>query len=122
MFYYNLFNNIFNQMGTAGRSNFAHPPREEKNCPNCGLSTTELYTKGKIGCNQCVDTFRKELETIILHIQGRNKFSGRIPKALAEENPFNIEETREKLRQAIAEERYEDAAIYRDQLRSHEGV
>jgi protein arginine kinase activator len=97
-------------------------PREDKTCPQCGLSTTELFNKGKIGCSACPETFHKELEIIITHIQGRNKFSGRLPQALAEKNQFNMEETKEKLRLAIEEERYEDAALYRDLIRSREGV
>jgi len=115
MFYFNLFN-------PNGFFYIQQPPRDEKKCPNCGLSSTELFTKGKIGCSQCAETFQNELETIILHIQGRNKFSGRVPQSLAQENAFNIEEVQEKLKLAIEEERYEDAATYRDLIRSHEGA
>ena len=92
----------------------------EKICPQCGLSGSELYKKGKIGCAECVDTFRKELVSIIEHIQGRSKFSGRIPKSLAEEASVNVEELKEKLALAVAEERYEDAALYRDLIREQE--
>jgi len=109
------------KFSAARGGNLQQPPHEEKICPNCGLTTKELYTKGKIGCNQCVETFRLELETIILHIQGRNKFSGRVPKALSKENTFNLEETQEKLKLAIEEERYEDAAVYRDLIRNQGG-
>lgn len=115
MFYYNM----FNPKGFIYMHN--SPPQEEKHCPNCGLSTREFLKMGKIGCDSCVDTFRSELEKVITQIQGKNKFTGRIPKALEKSNPFDLEETNEKLRLAIEEERYEDAAIYRDLIRSQGG-
>lgn len=92
---------------------------QERNCPSCGMSTKQLLEKGKIGCNVCIHIFRPELEAIVSRLQGRTKFSGRIPKALAEilEKNFNLAETEEKLGLAIEEERYEDAAIYRDLIR-----
>lgn len=116
MFFYNMFNPkgfiyIYNK-----------PPQEslqdEKICPNCGLATSEFLRTGKIGCVSCRDTFKGEIEKIITQIQGQNKFKGRIPKVLERENPFNLEETEEKLKIAIEEERYEDAAVYRDLIRS----
>ncbi len=92
---------------------------EDKTCPNCGMTTQELMEKGKIGCNHCTQIFRPELEAIVSRLQGRTKFSGRIPQSLVEilEKNFNLSETEAKLRLAIEEERYEDAAVYRDLIR-----
>ncbi len=105
-----------NKRGNSGMN----PPEDGLTCPGCGLSRTELYQNGKIGCSQCVDTFRADLETILQHIQGRYQFSGRVPEALADQVQINVEEIQVKLDAAIADERYEDAAVFRDLLKEAE--
>lgn len=93
----------------------------EKICDSCGLTRKELMQKGKIGCSVCVDVFREELIGILQNVQGRHSFSGRIPKGLETGITESLEELQGKLYLAVEEERYEDAAVYRDRIREKTG-
>lgn len=119
---HNLMNpdGVLHHPQTGRRGVSPEMPRETVVCPECQQSRKELYQTGKIGCSVCVDTFRADLESIVQHIQGRYKFSGRVPEALAGEIRITIEEVRQQLAEAVAEERYEDAAVLRDIIKQEE--
>ena len=83
-----------------------------------------------MGCPECYETFETRLDPILKRIQGANRHTGRIGKINQNKNTDkkqnNTENTKtentkiakleEELKQAVKEERYEDAAKIRDEI------
>lgn len=104
-------------------------------CNNCGFTFNDIADTGKLGCSNCYDVFEDRLDPIIRRVQGANRHAGRVGKIIDEKiekkivdksNKDNrITETKEnklkklqeELKQAIKEERYEDAAKIRDEIK-----
>lgn len=90
-------------------------------CNNCNMSYEEFLNSGKFGCSECYEAFSNKVDLLLNKIQGNARYKGRncINK---EENNKKIEinneldELKKQLRQAIKEERYEDAAKIRDKI------
>ena len=105
-------------------------------CNNCGYTFDDIVNTGKLGCPNCYDVFESELDPIIKRIQGTNRHVGRIGKIIdnkidkkynkTEENTdkkeekTKLEQLQEDLKNAIKEERYEDAAKIRDEIKKNE--
>lgn len=112
-------------------------------CKNCGYTFDDIVNTGKLGCEDCYDVFEDKLDPIIKKIQGANRHVGRIGKILNESNQnkdsiknesikkqdklnegskanfkeMEIENLQKELKDAIKEERYEDAAKIRDEIK-----
>lgn len=102
-------------------------------CRACGMTYDEFSRTGKFGCISCYDTFSDRLDPILKSIQGNNRHIGRKAKRNAS-NAFEnldkekdkskketkendkISELKNKLKLAINDERYEDAAKLRDEI------
>lgn len=95
---------------------------EEKSCPRCGMTLSEIQKKGKFGCSECYDTFAKKLDLTPFIGKG---YEGKIEnKNTAKEEkpaPSPLASLKEELKKALAEEAYEKAAILRDKIRQEEG-
>ena len=115
-------------------------------CPKCGLTYDEFAKNGKFGCGDCYETFADRIESVLKNLHGSAKHRGRAPQRLAEktskltekdekENKNNIkvenkplvDKTMEQIdklnndiKLAIKEERYEDAAKIRDEIKKLE--
>lgn len=115
-------------------------------CNNCGYTFEDIANTGKLGCENCYDVFEEKLDPIIRKIQGANHHVGRIGKMIdkkidkklnesqetktdfsnkkesnkEDENKTKIEKLQIELKQAIKEERYEDAAKIRDEIKKLE--
>jgi protein arginine kinase activator len=97
----------------------------EVRCPDCGMTLRDFRTKGRLGCPKDYEIFRGHLEGLLEKIQGSTKHVGRVPsRAAAAPRPAKgaarpdegIEELRRKLRDAVENERYEEAARLRDRI------
>ena len=95
---------------------------QEMVCPHCGMSYSDFLHTGKIGCSVCYQTFRHQLEPIIRRIHGASIHSGKIPHRSggALELKHTLEQLRRKLESCVANEEYEKAAQYRDEIRALE--
>lgn len=105
-------------------------------CNTCGLMWDDFLHTGKFGCSSCYDNFESRIDPILRSLQGTNTHIGRIGKIvdsksiqqnlddkLEQESKVNltkIEKLKETLKQAIKEERYEDAAKIRDEIKKEE--
>ena len=94
----------------------------DRSCPVCGRSLKEFRKTGMFGCDQCYETFAEELDKVLPRIQGAKEHVGEAPKAFREERALNQKqaELQKELDRAVAEERYEDAALLRDDLKALE--
>lgn len=103
-------------------------------CDQCGYTFDDIANTGKLGCGNCYDVFEERLDPIIKKIQGSNQHIGRVGKIIdnkidkkiekkaedkKEKTSENVEinKLQEELKKAIKEERYEDAAKIRDEIK-----
>lgn len=90
-------------------------------CPVCKTSLKEFKTKGVLGCSNCYETFREEVNNIIKKIAPFEKHK---QQEIKEEKPKTkkltkgekIAKIREEMALAVSEERYEDAAKLKKQI------
>lgn len=91
-------------------------------CPKCGFTYRRFLQEGKLGCPHCYDTFSKQLPQIFNRLQAGTKHIGKQPGAV--DNTYalkkRMEEIRAAMQTAIAEERFEDAALLRDEAKDIE--
>ena len=101
-------------------------------CKTCGLSFDDIVSTGKLGCPDCYETFEGRLDPILKRLQGSNRHTGRLGEIPEEkidikktEKKKETETTRESkieklekdLKDAIKEEKYEEAAKIRDEIK-----
>lgn len=110
--------------------------QEELKCDFCSMTYDEFMQGSKFGCNHCYDTFSNRIDSILKTIHGDNVYLGRkieVNKGKKSEKSAPIEEKietnnnqrkiseaeelQERLKQAVKEERYEDAAKIRDEIK-----
>lgn len=97
-------------------------------CPSCGTTMQQLHQSSLLGCSDCYRHFRDPLMSTIQRVQGAIQHKPRpIPEEPAElpgppagalTGELAVEEIQRLLDIAVAEERYEDAAHFRDEIRS----
>ena len=94
-------------------------------CEYCGSSFNDIVKSGMVGCANCYKKFEDKLEPSILKIHGNTRHLGKNvsytveedEKEKAEESENGLESLKEQLRQAIKEQRFEDAAVLRDKIK-----
>ena len=99
---FNSFENIFSPMILD--MDYILP--EEIKCKNCGYTLSKYKTTGLFGCGNCYDTFKNEIDNILLKIQGKNRHVGKLNKSktdlnFKEEN--RVSYLKEKLQKLIKE-------------------
>lgn len=86
-------------------------------CPECGLHFTEFQARGRFGCTNDYQAFRKQVMPMIERIHGRTRHVG---KTLGEQGPSqkqqSLAELQRQMREAVEQEAYEDAARLRDDI------
>ena len=110
---------------------------KELKCSNCNMTYDDFINQGKLGCEECYNVFSNNIDNILKRLHGDNKHLGR--KSIVVGNAFakkeknvgaesscpqkemtqenKLEKLQEDLKKAISEERYEDAARIRDQIK-----
>lgn len=95
-------------------------------CPTCGMTLSELARKGRMGCGECYKTFRTQAKSMLQKIHGTALHSeakteaAPSPEIKAKEKS-EIDILKDKLKEAIETENYEEAAKIRDEIREKEG-
>lgn len=110
-------------------------------CDKCGMTYDDFINTGKLGCENCYEIFSSKIDPVLKNIHGLNRHVGRgIPARLNEKTENvnsgiknkNVEastvqpednklnQLKNELKQAIQEERYEDAAKLRDEIKKIE--
>ncbi len=90
-------------------------------CPSCGLTFPKFLEIGKFGCAQCYETFREKLPHVLRKLHnGHSLHTGKIPVSFNELYAVKkrIEELRIQMKEAVGAERFEEAAILRDEANS----
>lgn len=102
---------------------------EQVVCPTCKTSYRDFIKQGVFGCEDCYNVFEPLIEGNIKKIQGnsvhtgkRPRYNGALDMTKAKAEPAGVwEEIRilkEKLKEALKEEDYEEAARLRDEVKA----
>ena len=95
----------------------SRPPSCEKGlaCPSCGWPYRRFEKTGRVGCASCYTVFA-------LPTSSEEGYKGREPRRIRwqREKLDRINELKARLADAVAKERYEEAAALRDSIRAAE--
>jgi protein arginine kinase activator len=91
-------------------------------CPLCGMKFAEFRNSGRLGCPNDYQEFREELSPLLENIHGETRHCGKTPRRLPQNKQTQSEliQLRNRLKQAITKEDYEEAARLRDRIRTLE--
>ncbi|MDP1797766.1 MAG: UvrB/UvrC motif-containing protein [Planctomycetaceae bacterium] len=91
-------------------------------CPQCGITFKEFRKQGRLGCPHDYTVFHDELMPLLENIHGETQHTGKVPKRApkASQHQFRLIRLRNRLRAAVDEEMYEEAARLRDEIQSLE--
>lgn len=94
--------------------------KEERRCPVCGMSLSEITKSGLCGCPSCYTAFENELTPTLRALHDALQHTGRMPeRVLAKrERRERLAGLRAQLKQAVAEEEYEQCPALRDAIRA----
>ncbi len=116
---FNSFDDIFSPM----IMDFDYVLPEEIKCKNCGYTLSKYRSTGLFGCEECYNTFKKEIDSLLPKIQGKNRHVNK--KARKVKNAKNtqmseLDKLKEELKQLIEQEKFEEAAVVRDKIKNME--
>lgn len=92
-------------------------------CDQCSMTYKQFVQVGRFGCAHCYEAFKDQIQPILRRVHSGNvTHNGKIPKRIGGSIHLRktIEEMKQSLKVAIAEEEFEQAAHIRDQIRELE--
>ncbi len=84
-------------------------------CPGCGMTLNEFIESRFLGCEQCYEAFGQFIDVLVQRFQSESK-----PESKGEEQKSPEEvlvKLKLQLKRAVDDERYEEAARIRDQIK-----
>lgn len=98
-------------------------------CGYCGSSFNDIVNSGKVGCAHCYDKFSNKLAPSIEKLHGRTKHIGKnvtyyeddkkddsVVNSPKTQPADKLTQLKNELKQAVKEQRFEDAAVIRDKI------
>lgn len=106
-------------MGTAESGAADEGRGGGKGCPHCHMRGRDFKKNARLGCPRCYDAFSAELAPMLAAMHKGPRHVGKIPESRRQglENEGRVESLRKQLEEAVKAERFEEAALLRDQLR-----
>jgi len=94
----------------------------QNECPSCGIKFVEFRNSGRLGCPHDYQAFREELVPLLENIHGEVKHCGKVPRRGQQNKEAQNElvQLRQRLKQAVTREDYEEAARLRDGIKQLE--
>ncbi len=91
-------------------------------CPKCNMTYNEFVQSGRLGCGNCYEYFRKQLNPLLGRLHGHSQHIGKVPLAIKERfvRLKRLKEIKDELQRAILKEEYEKAAQLRDMIIAEE--
>ena len=91
-------------------------------CPVCGFTQADFKKTGRLGCSACWETFEAGLASLLKAMHKGDHHVGKVPAKAMHTLALSakVQELSEELEKAVREEKYEDAAQIRDQIRELE--
>ncbi len=92
----------------------------EIKCPHCGFTQADFKKAGRLGCAECYVTFADGLEGLLKSMHKGIKHIGKVPAALQQTRDFSdkLKSLQKKLDKAVVEEDFEQAAVFRDEIKA----
>lgn len=97
--------------------------KEDVVCPVCKTSLRQFKSTGLLGCPNCYDVFSKEIANLVNRIAPHTQHKQDSIASLKnskQSKAEKIEELKQLLKQAVKEERYEDAGKLKKQIQKLE--
>ena len=97
---------------------------ENPKCAQCGMTYQDFRKSGRLGCGACYESFHKYLAPLLKRIHGSTEYTGALSppgagKPAKKPEPADEQaRLRERLKEAVAGERFEEAARLRDRIRA----
>lgn len=90
----------------------------QDDCRSCGFSLDDFRKVGRLGCPDCYDVFSREIAERLPSMHKGGIHKGYLPEGVAMKQALKSELAclAEKLASAIEDERFEEAAMLRDQI------
>lgn len=106
-------------LGTGSETKLESPGLR---CPACGFSQADFKKTGRLGCSECWNTFESQIAPLLKAMHKGERHVGKVPSKAAHTQILSekIKELTDELHKAVSEEKYEDAAGIRDQIRDLE--
>lgn len=108
-------------LSTAGASadTSSSPAGQGMVCESCGFTQHNLNKLGRMGCPDCYEAFSSILKPMLSNMHVGTKHCGKCPEHALERIDIEkkLAELESQIAAAIREERYEDAAVFRDQMK-----
>ena len=94
----------------------------EERCDCCGATFSQIASSGKVGCSKCYEKFRNQLIPYLKRVHGSVNHIG---KKLSNEQLIvtptdKVSDLRKKLAELVKNEKYEEAAVVRDEIKKYE--
>lgn len=91
-------------------------------CQSCGSESKQIVEEAMVGCAMCYDTYGDELENLVRERHAALIHRGKAPNRDDQREQLRVElqTKRALLRSALRSERYEEAALLRDEIKELE--
>ena len=91
----------------------------EIKCSACGFSQADFKKAGRLGCSQCYTVFSDALQGFLKSMHKGTRHVGKVPQTVRvpEDLSDKVSSLQKKLQQAIDNEDFEQAALYRDAIK-----
>lgn len=104
------------------KSSQVAPQKKVSSCPSCQLTYRGFLKQGKFGCANCYQAFAAHLPQMLQRIQAGTKHIDEAQQSKHDTLYEQLRASREQLQQLIAEEKFEEAIICRDQIHALEAT
>ena len=90
----------------------------QEDCNACGFTLDDFRKVGRLGCPECYHVFSREIAERLPSMHKGGVHKGYLPEGVAMKQALKSELAclADKLESAIGDERFEDAAMIRDQI------
>ena len=108
-------------LGLGAAQQIEHGKPSQK-CPVCGFTQADFKKTGRLGCSACYDTFSDGLANLLKGMHKGLRHTGKMPAKLSRRLAMadRVKSLETELKQAVNDEKYEDAARLRDEIQKLE--
>jgi protein arginine kinase activator len=107
-------------LSIGGQAPSSEPtPEAERSCPACHMQRSDFKKSGQFGCPACYEAFAEDLKPLLKAIHHAETHTGKVPsrEGVRVRMTAQIAALQRDLGEAVADERYEEAAQIRDRIR-----
>ena len=108
-------------LGMGAEKKVSRSPLERR-CEACGFTQSHFKKTGRLGCSECYAVFGEGLESLLKAMHKGTRHIGKVPAQFTAARSFTdrIDELKHRLKIAVRDENYEEAAKLRDQIEKAE--